>query len=219
MLKFKALLLDLDGTLLDTAPDFVAALNKQLSQHGRDPLPDSAIRTSVTNGSAGLIADGFKLSPEDPTFEVIRQEYLALYYDNISEKTTLFPGLRGVLDACDSKSIPWGIITNKPWKYSEALLDQLNLLNASAVVICPDHVKKPKPDPEAMFLASSKLKLRPKDCLYIGDHSRDIDAGKAAGMVTIAAGWGYIEETDDIERWNADHLIFKSEDLFKLLFE
>ena len=106
MLKFKALLLDLDGTLLDTAPDFVTALNKLLVKHGRDELPESAIRNSVTNGSAGLIQDGFKIGAEHPNFESIRQEYLDLYFDNLAEKTTLFPGLKKVLVSCDAKIIP-----------------------------------------------------------------------------------------------------------------
>ena len=219
MLKFKALLLDLDGTLLDTAPDFIIALNKQLVKHGRYELPESSIRTSVTNGSAGLIQDGFQISAEDPDFESIRQEYLDLYFDNLAEKTALFPGLGKVLDTCDAQNIPWGIVTNKPWKYSEALLKQLNLLDDSSVVICPDHVKTPKPDPEALFLACSKLTLDPRDCLYIGDHCRDIDAGRAAGMATVAAGWGYIDKTDNIRLWNADHIVLKSEDLHSLLFQ
>ena len=219
MLKFKALLLDLDGTLLDTAPDFVTALNKLLVKHGRDELPESAIRNSVTNGSAGLIQDGFKIGAEHPNFESIRQEYLDLYFDNLAEKTTLFPGLKKVLVSCDAKIIPWGIVTNKPWKYSEAVLKQLNLLDDSSVVICPDHVKSPKPNPEALLLACSKLSIEPWDCLYIGDHCRDIDAGRAAGMATIAAGWGYIDERDNIGHWNADHVVLKSEDLHHTLFK
>ena len=112
MLEFKALLFDLDGTLLDTAPDFISALNKQLELHGRAPLPDHAIRTSVTNGSIGLIQDGFGLAPDHPQFEILREEFLELYFANLADKTALFAGLQLVLDDCAARNIPWGVVTN-----------------------------------------------------------------------------------------------------------
>jgi phosphoglycolate phosphatase len=218
MLTFKALLFDLDGTLLDTAPDFISALNILLIKHGRSVLPASAIRTSVTNGSVGLIKEGFGLGPEHPKFESIRQEYLDLYFNNLANKTTLFPGLNEVLNTCDNLAIPWGIVTNKPWKYSSSVLEKLNLLERSTVTICPDHVLNPKPHPEAMLLACSKLAISPNDCLYVGDHRRDIQAGHAAEMKTIAAGWGYIEASEEINTWKADFIVNKSDQLHQLLF-
>jgi len=217
-LIFQTLFFDLDGTLLDTAPDFISALNTQLLSHGRDPIPDSAIRASVTNGSAGLIEKGFGISVDHALFDSIREEYLDLYFDNIAVKTALFSGLRQVLDTCAQRNIPWGIVTNKPWKYTSAVLDQLSLLDMAATVICPDHVQQPKPHPEAMMLACSQTSSLPKDCIYIGDHRRDIDAGNAAGMVTIAAGWGYIEADEDINSWNADFTLANSNQLHQLLF-
>ena len=218
MLAFKALLFDLDGTLLDTAPDFMSALNIQLVMHGREPLPASAVRASVTNGSAGLIQDGFGITPDHVDFESIRQQYLDLYFNNLADQTALFPGMEEVLARCEFDKIPWGIVTNKPWKYSSAVLEQLNLIGRAATVICPDHVAHPKPNPEAMLLAAAQISVAPKDCLYVGDHLRDIDAGIAAGMRTIAAGWGYIEHGEDASNWNADYFVSESNQLHQLLF-
>ena len=217
MLDFKALLFDLDGTLLDTAPDFVTALNKQLGLHGREPLPDSAVRTSVTNGSIGLIQTGFGLTPEHRDFESLREEFLELYFANLADKTVLFDGLAQVLEQCSQQDIPWGIVTNKPSRYTDAVLQQLPLQGA-ATVICPDHVAQPKPHPEPMFLACKEIDIAPADCLYVGDHIRDIDAGRAAGMRTIAAAWGYIEAGQNIHQWNADWVVEQSQQPHSLLF-
>jgi 2-phosphoglycolate phosphatase len=219
MLEFKALLFDLDGTLLDTAPDFISALNKQLELHGRAPLPDHAIRTSVTNGSIGLIQDGFGLAPDHPQFEILREEFLELYFANLADKTALFAGLQLVLDDCAARNIPWGVVTNKPWRYTESAMVQLGLMDAAATVICPDHVKHAKPDPESILLACSEIATAPQDCLYVGDHVRDIDAGRAAGTRNIAAAWGYIETSENIHNWQADWIVDQSEQLHGLLFK
>lgn len=218
MLDFKALLFDLDGTLLDTAPDFVTALNKQLGLHGREPLPDSAVRTSVTNGSIGLIQTGFGLTPEHRDFESLREEFLELYFANLADKTVLFDGLAQVLEQCSQQDIPWGIVTNKPWRYTEAALVQLDLMAAAATVICPDHVTLPKPHPEAILLACKEIATAPEDCLYVGDHVRDIDAGRAAGTRNIAAAWGYIEAGQVVADWQADWIVEQSQQLHSLLF-
>jgi phosphoglycolate phosphatase len=217
MLEFKALLFDLDGTLLDTAPDFVTALNKQLGLHGHGPLPDSAVRTSVTNGSIGLIQTGFGLNPDHQDFEPLREEFLELYFANLADKTVMFDGLAQVLEQCTQQDIPWGIVTNKPSRYTDAVLQQLPLQGA-ATVICRDHVAQPKPHPESMFLACKEIGIAPADCLYVGDHIRDIEAGRAAGMRTIAAAWGYIEAGQNIHRWNADWVVEQSQQLHSLLF-
>jgi 2-phosphoglycolate phosphatase len=219
MINFKALLFDLDGTLLDTAPDFITALNRQLALHDLSSLPDEAIRLSVTNGSVGLIEAGFGMPQDDPRFEPLRAEFLELYFANLADRTALFEGLQPVLDKCVSSDIPWGIVTNKPWRYTESTLLQLDLMAGAATVICPDHVSHPKPDPEAMFLACAEIATAPSDCLYVGDHVRDIVAGRDAGMRTIAAGWGYIDEDEDILGWQADWVVDQSQQLYSLLFK
>jgi 2-phosphoglycolate phosphatase len=218
MLKFKALLFDLDGTLLDTAPDFISAINKQLQIRDRDSLINNTVRTSVTNGSVGIIESVYGIKQNDPEFEVLKEEFLELYLSNIAEKTSLFDGLKQVLDNCVKHSIPWGIVTNKPLRYTTPLLEELGLDQQSATTICPDHVSNPKPDPESLLLACSQLSLNPEDCIYIGDHIRDIQAGHSAGMRTIAAGWGYIEDSENINDWHADWIIEDSTQLNSLLF-
>ena len=218
MLDFKALLFDLDGTLLDTAPDFILAINKQLHLRGHKSLTGDAVRTSVTHGSIGIIESVYQIKQEHPDFSTLQQEFLELYLSNIAEKTALFTGLKLVLDNCKKYNIPWGLVTNKPLKYTAPLLAELGLDKLSATTICPDHVTEPKPHPEGLILACSQINIAPKDCIYIGDHIRDIQAGKSAGMKTIAAGWGYIEEFEDITQWQADWVIKQSTDLNALLF-
>jgi phosphoglycolate phosphatase len=218
MLDFKALLFDLDGTLLDTAPDFITAINKQLDKHGRQPLKGDAVRTSVTHGSIGIIESVYQIKQGDADFDSLKDEFLELYLNNIAEKTQLFDGLKHVLDNCAQHNIPWGIVTNKPLKYTAPLLSELRLDKQSATTICPDHVANPKPDPEALILACSQINITPSDCIYVGDHIRDIQAGKSAGMRTIAAEWGYIEESENITQWQADWIVKKSTDLNSLLF-
>ncbi len=219
MLDFKGLLFDLDGTLLDTAPDFITALNKQLGLHGREPLPDNAIRTSVTNGSVGLIQSGFKIDPSHEDFEALREEFLELYFANLADKTALFEGLQLVLDECRLREIPWGVVTNKPWRYTESAMVQLGLMEAAATVICPDHVAQTKPHPEPILLACSEISIDPVDCLYVGDHVRDIEAGRAAGTRNVAAGWGYIEQHENIANWQADWIVEESQHLHSFLFK
>jgi phosphoglycolate phosphatase len=182
-------------------------------------LPDHAIRTSVTNGSVGLIQDGFGMAPDHPQFEILREEFLELYFANLADKTALFAGLQLVLDDCAARNIPWGVVTNKPWRYTESAMIQLGLMDAAATVICPDHVKYAKPDPESILLACAEIATAPQDCLYVGDHVRDIDAGRAAGTRNIAAAWGYIEASENIHNWQADWIIDQSEQLHGLLFK
>ena len=219
MIPFTSLLFDLDGTLLDTAPDFITSVNILLARHERAALPAATIRAQVTNGSAGLVESAFGRSVNDPDFESLRDELLAIYRVHLADETALFPGLDTLLLACEARAIPWGIVTNKPWEYTEAALVQLKLMQRAHCVICPDHVKKPKPDPESMYLACQQLERNPTDCIYVGDHIRDIQAGRQAGMTTIAAAWGYIDPDEDINDWGADWTVEQPADLLRLLFE
>lgn len=218
MLDFKALLFDLDGTLLDTAPDFITAVKKQLQIRGGQLLNGDIVRTSVTHGSIGIIESVYDIKQDDPQFDSLKEEFLELYLSNIAEKTQLFAGLQLVLDNCKKQDIPWGIVTNKPLKYTQPLLDALGMAQQSATTICPDHVAQPKPDPEGLLLACSEINLAPADCIYVGDHIRDIQAGKSAGMRTLAAGWGYIEENENPLEWQADWVVTDSTKLNALLF-
>ncbi len=212
----RGILFDLDGTLIDTAPDFHRVLNSHRSRHGLGELPFPQVRQAVSEGARALVKLGFEIQEEHPEFEPLRQEFLQLYLDNICVDSCLFPGFSTLLNELDNKGIVWGIVTNKPRLYSEALLAALNL-SGIAVLVCPDDVSKTKPDPEPLFKAASQLNLPASSFWYIGDHYRDILAGRNAGMTTIAAAYGYIPQDDAVENWEADYIIQAPQDLASLL--
>lgn len=205
--KIETLLFDLDGTLVDTAADFIAVLNDQLLNHGYSMLDEALIRNTVSNGSKALIQIAFGGNEGEQEFEQYRTELLENYYQIVGDHAVLFPGMAEVLADCQIKNIPWGIITNKPRRFTEKLLEQLGLDNNCALVLCADDVSKPKPDPESMFLAAKTLNVNLNTSVYIGDHERDIVAGKAAGMVTVAAAYGYITQPLEFKNWDADYII------------
>jgi len=214
----KAVLFDLDGTLLDTAPDFVTALNDMLTKHRMPQLPPATIRAGVTNGSAGLITMAFDISPQDPAFEQLRQEFLGYYFDRLTESTRLFPGMEEVLSRLTDQGKSWGIVTNKPAKYTNAILENLWLPSAPGSVICPDHVSKTKPDPESVLLACEQLSVTPENTLFVGDHLRDIEAGLNAGCVTVSAAYGYIDSSENPQDWGGHYLINHASELNAILF-
>lgn len=213
----KAVLFDLDGTLVDTAPDFLWALNQIRESLGQDALTESGIRTAISDGSAGLVRNTLGLSDDNPAFEPTRQLLLQHYLKVIGLYAALYPGLANLLSHFDASGIAWGISTNKPSLYTNALLTQMALHSTPSTVVCPDHVSKPKPDPEPLLLNCQHLKLAPHEVVFVGDHIRDVQAGKAAGMRTIAAAWGYIDTPAEAERWNADTVCYKSEDLHQVI--
>lgn len=201
-----AVLFDLDGTLIDTAPDFIVAVNQQRSNHGLAALPDDLIRNTVSNGARALIELSFSFQEGDPDFAQKHQELLALYLRHIADKSTLFPGMDELLSWLEFEDIPWGIVTNKPRRFTIPLLEGLALNQRCKVVVCPDDVANSKPHPESLLSACSALNKNPKQSLYIGDHQRDIEAGRRAGMTTIAVGYGYIPRSENIEAWQADYI-------------
>lgn len=225
--KPKALLFDLDGTLMDTAPDFFPTVNTLRKEHNLLPLADDIIRLQVSNGGRALTRLALDMpqmagNPEgDEVFEGKRQRLLDLYVDHIAEKSDLFPGMIELLETCNEHSLPWGIVTNKPRLYTEILLerlaDRLPILAHCAVVVCPDDVERTKPFPDPLYLAADTLKIPAQDCWYLGDHVRDIVAGKAASMPTIATLYGYIEPHDKPEDWQADIMVNNVEEITQLL--
>lgn len=215
--RFQAVLFDLDGTLLDTAPDFLTATNQLLARKGMPLLPAESIRRLVTHGSVGIIKKVFELDEQHSDFEPFRQELLALYMDNLADQTHPFKGIPEVLSTLGQQQIPWGIVTNKPESYTLAILQQLPLSPAPATIICPDHVTKTKPDPESIVLACKQLGVSPDKTVYIGDHQRDIDAGLRAGTTTIAAAYGYIDKNEDPTLWGADYTVNCATQLLELI--
>jgi len=212
-----AVLFDLDGTLIDTAPDFAIVLNQLLNRHNKAALDYPTIRACVSNGSGALITLAFGLTPNDAGFTPLRNELLDLYETNLCIETKLFDELDQTLDWIEQQSLAWGVVTNKPYRYAKPIIKGLGLEARCSALVCPDHVTHTKPDPEPLRLALSTLNAEAKSSIYIGDHIRDIQAGKNAGMQTIATGYGYIDEQDNIDTWQADHTINKSTELLPLL--
>lgn len=198
----KAVLFDLDGTLADTAPDLAAAVNKMRTDRGLPPTPVEQLRPVASAGARGLIGVAFGLTPADQEFDALRTEFLANYAAHIADNTTLFDGIPELLRHLQDTGIRWGIVTNKPALYTDALLPLIGLQH-TACSISGDTTPHAKPHPEPLFEACRRLGLESKDCWYVGDDLRDIQAGQAAGMPTIAAGWGYCGQSAPLA-WNAD---------------
>ena len=216
--RFEAVLFDLDGTLLDTAPDFTTVKNILLRQKKLPQVTEQDIRRLISDGSAGIISKLFAMNSSNPQYEKTRCELLDLYSRHLADQTLPFKGLVELLKKLDAQDIPWVIVTNKPEIYTNSILKQLDLASYPKVVVCPDHVKLTKPNPEPIILACKKLGIKPENTVYIGDHIRDIQAGANAGAVTIAAAYGYVEKYDDASKWHANFIANQPEDLLKLIF-
>ncbi|WP_018139604.1 MULTISPECIES: phosphoglycolate phosphatase [unclassified Thioalkalivibrio] len=201
--EIRGVLFDLDGTLLDTAPDMHAALTVLLAENDRPPLPFNAVRNHVSHGSQALVQLGFP-DVEGARREALKQRYLEIYARDLCIDTSLFPGLDQVLDACEQRGWPLGVVTNKPAWLTEPLLEALGLTPRLAAIVSGDTLPQRKPAPEPMWLAARQTGLPPEQHCYWGDAERDIAAGRAAGMATLIARWGYIDATQDPDRWGAD---------------
>lgn len=213
----EAVVFDLDGTLLDTAPDFYIALNRMRQEHQLEPLPNEIIREQVSNGANALVELGFSHINNSERQPQLRAELLEYYLGVIGQHTLFFPGIIPLLDLLAKSQIPWGIATNKPKLYTEALLEKITFPTAPAIVICPEDVTHRKPHPESLTLAASQLGCQPEALIYLGDHARDIECGNRAGSTTIACGYGYIEKTSPIDQWGADHQVNDANELVELI--
>lgn len=211
----QAILFDLDGTLLDTAPDMAAALNQLRAEHGLAPMPFAEIRPNVSNGARGLLGIGLGIGPDHDTYHQLRNRFLALYAADLAVHTCLFPGLEALVDSLEQRAMPWGVVTNKPGGLTHRLLEALKL--KPAVVVCGDELERAKPHPDPLLFAAGKLRLPPSTIWYIGDHERDIIAGNAAHMPTIAGRWGYLDGERPIESWGATLVIDHPEEIAGLL--
>ncbi len=204
---YRAVLFDLDDTLADTAPDLGHALNLLLARYGRPSLPQETIRPYASHGTPGLLGIGFGLTPESPEFAPLRLEYLDLYTEHICTHTRLFPGMAAVLEALEQAGRPWGVVTNKPARFTLPLMERLGLAARAATIVSGDTCPQPKPHPGPLLHASREIGLPPADCLYVGDAQRDVEAAHAAGMETLIAAYGYLGEDDRPEEWGALALI------------
>lgn len=213
---FSAVLFDLDGTLVDTAPDMVAVLQAMQGEHDLSPIDYESGRAQVSNGAIGLLSVGF------PDIEIcfgddLHHEYLERYAEMICEESRVFAGMEALLDQLDDADCPWGIVTNKPEHLTNPLLEALGIDTRSACTVSGDSLSVRKPDPAPLLLACDIAGVEPYRAIYVGDAERDIEAGLRAGMATIAAGYGYITEDDDPREWGADIIAIDTEELAQIV--
>ena len=211
------LLFDLDGTLVDSAPDLAGAANDLRAHHGLPPLSYHLLRPMVGTGARGMVGVAFGVTPEDPRFAELRDAFLARYAERLLEQTQVFAAMTPVLDALDIAGLRWGIVTNKAMRFTAPLVDGLGLSARAAVVIAGDSTPHAKPHPAPLLEAARRIGVAPTGCVYIGDDHRDIVAGKAAGMATLAAAWGYLGQDEPVHAWGADGVLSLPAELLKWL--
>jgi 2-phosphoglycolate phosphatase len=212
----RAVLFDLDGTLIDSAPDLAGAANDMRIARGLTALPLAHLRPMVGAGARGMIGRAFDVTPQDDAFAALREEFLQRYEARMTAETHIFAPVAEVLDRLDAQGMVWGIVTNKATRLSEPLTRALGLLQRAAVLVCGDTMPHAKPHPAPLLEAARRLRLPPADCIYVGDDLRDVQAGRAAGMPTVAVRWGYLGADEPIAEWGADHIVQSAADLLKL---
>lgn len=209
---------DLDGTLVDTAPDMVAVLVELQKDNGYAPLPYELARASVSRGALGLVNLAFP-AVDDRERNRLHQEFLDRYERAVCIDSALFPGMSELLGLLESHGRPWGVVTNKPERMTEPLLDQLGLRKRMSCAISGDTLPQRKPHPAPLLLACAQSGVQPSRSIFVGDDARDIIAGRAAGMTTIAAAYGYITADDNPELWEADRIAADTDELVEMLVE
>lgn len=212
-----SVLFDLDGTLIDTAPDFHWVINQLLIEEDRETVSYEFLRRYVSNGARAMVEAAFGFSEGETEFTRLHQRMLEIYLTHLDVDSKLFPGLSSCLNWLEELQIPWGVVTNKPELYTTPVMSGLNLIEKASSVICPDHVTERKPHPESLFLACQQIGCNAENSIYVGDHIRDIEAGNRAGMTTIAAAYGYLDQDEDPTTWQADHCISAATELKPLL--
>ena len=213
----KAVLFDLDGTLIDTAPEFIEIGHTLRTEAGLPPISSDIIRHSVSQGAAGMVQSAMEIGVDDPELEHWRGRFLALYEEKLGHRSTPYPGLPDLVGVLGKAGIPWGVVTNKLARFALPLMDKMGFVPAAGAIVTPDHVTHAKPHPEAITLACHQLNCDPSVTLFVGDHLRDIEAGKAAGCRTIAAAYGYLAHGESAQAWHADAVVKSSEELAELI--
>lgn len=214
---FAAVLFDLDGTVIDSAPDLAGAANEMRRFRGLPDAPYERLRANVGSGARGLVGEAFGVVPGDEDFVALRDEFLARYALRLTNETRVFAQVGALLDALDAQAVPWGIVTNKAIRYAEPVTRALGLYDRAAVVIGGDSTPHSKPHPEPLLEAARRMQIEPSRCLYVGDDARDVQAGHAAGMLTVAVTWGYLGMGEPVEAWGAHHTIGNPLDILQLL--
>lgn len=216
MAEAAALLFDLDGTFADTAPDLGAALNRLRADLDLPPVPLEQLRPHTSSGVRGMLGAGLDMRPSDPRYAEFHQRYLRFYAEAICVNTTVFPGIDELVNQLQARGIPWGIITNKTQRFTLPLLEQLGYAKRADCIVSGDSSPRTKPAAHPMHLACRLIARAPAQCLYVGDDLRDIQAGRAVGMPTVAVRYGYLGTGEPIEDWGADHLVEHAADIAAL---
>ncbi len=212
----QAIFFDLDGTLIDSAPDLAAAADKLRTDRGMPSIAYERYRPMAGAGARGMLAIAFEMKPDHADYEAFREEFYVNYESNLTAKTIAFSGISQLLASIRSKNMPWGIVTNKSKRFTEPLVLQMPLLHGASAVISGDSTAHTKPHPEPVLAAARAAGMDPKHCWYVGDDRRDIESGRAAGMATIAANWGYLGE-HAVHDWGADVVAEQPAQLLELL--
>jgi phosphoglycolate phosphatase len=203
----RGVLFDLDGTLVDSAPDLAGAVNRLRADHGLPALPYGQLRPLVGSGARGMVGAAFGAAPGDARFEELRDAFLAHYESGLLRETRPFDGIEALLAALESAGLPWGIVTNKATRFTRPIVEGLGLARRAAVVVCGDTTPHSKPHPEPLLAAARAMALPPEAIAYVGDDLRDVQAARAAGMRRVAAAWGYLGLGDPPAAWDAEVVI------------
>ncbi len=217
MAAIKTVLFDLDGTLIDTAPDMAAALDTLCREEGQPVLPFEQVRPVVSNGSVALIKLAFGEVNDEHRLQHLKQRYLDIYEHNICIASTPFNGIEKVLDFIEQNGLNWGVVTNKPGWLTLPLMNNLQLSQRAATIVSGDTTENSKPHPDPMHHACDEANSNSDQCMYVGDHRRDIEAGNNAGMKTLVANYGYIDADEDVNAWGADAIINDPEEILLYL--
>ena len=203
----QAVFFDLDGTLVDSAPDLAGAANDLRAEHGLEPMPEAELRCMVGSGARGMVGLAFGHKPGDEAYEALRLRFLPLYERRLVRTTTVFDGVWQVLDSLEQAALPWGIVTNKAHHLALQVTSGLGLHDRAGTLVGGDTTPHPKPHPAPLLEAARRVQVDPTRCVYVGDDLRDIQAGRAAGMRTVAAAWGYLGQAEPVHEWGADVVI------------
>jgi 2-phosphoglycolate phosphatase len=212
-----AVLFDLDGTLIDSAPDLGAAADQMRQQRGLPSLPYAKYRPMAGAGARGMLGVAFNITPEDPSYQVLREEFFTKYESCMTQRTYAFEGVPELLQAITGKSLPWGVVTNKSARFTEPLTRGMAMFDTAQAIVSGDTTPHAKPHPEPLLEAARRLGVPAERCIYVGDDERDIVAGLAAGMYTVAATYGYLGSQTDVAAWGAHAEIQSPAELLELL--
>lgn len=214
---YQAVLFDLDGTLIDSAPDLAGAANELRAAHGLPALPYESLRPVVGAGARGMLGVALDIGPQHEQFPALRDDFLRRYELRMTQQTRIFEAVLPVLDALDRGARPWGIVTNKAERFTHPLVHSLGLRERARVVVAGDTTPHSKPHPAPLLEAARQVGADPSRCLYVGDDARDVQAGRAAGMATAVAAWGYLGMGEPIEAWGAQYIVRYPAELLNLL--